>query len=251
MQEHKNSSAENLHDEHAALESVLSTERLATYVGWAEGDTTRALELYALNTAMSEALYTPLQMLEVTMRNRFHAALSATHGSAWFDQPGFLQVAHQVEQLEKAKEQLAEEGKQLEPGRIVAALTFGFWTALLNKDYEDLWRTTLRHALDPSARDEKGKGLARKNLTTLATPLRKLRNRVAHHEPILYWSLPKHHANILRFTGWLSPAAEAWTRQHSRFPAVCPADFTSLPNPKRTATAADAPLGDADQPLPA
>jgi len=179
------------------------------------------------------------------MRNRFHAALSAVHGHAWFDRPGFLVVAHQVEQLQKAKKQLAEEGKELEPGRIVAALTFGFWTALLNKDYEDLWRTTLRHALDAGACDEKGRGLSRKSLATLATPLRKLRNRVAHHEPILYWSLPKHHANILRLTGWLSPAAEAWTRQHSRFPSVCPADFAPLANPRKQAPATEAPEGGA------
>jgi hypothetical protein len=30
------------------------------------------------------------------------------------------------------------------PGRIVAALNFGFWTAMFGPDYEGLWRATLR-----------------------------------------------------------------------------------------------------------
>ncbi|PWC26864.1 hypothetical protein CR165_20855 [Pseudoroseomonas aestuarii] len=223
-----NSSAENQDDEHAALKGVLSTERLATYVGWAGGDKARALELYALNTALSEALYTPLQMLEVALRNRFHTTLSAAYGLFWFDAPDFLKVGHQVEQVQKAKELLTEQGKPLEPGRIVAALTFGFWTALLNTVYEDLWRSTLHQAMQPDARDEKGRGLSRKSLTRPLTPLRELRNRVAHHEPILEWNLPKHHANIVRITGWLSPAAKAWTHARSRFLSVYPAQPIAL-----------------------
>ncbi|WP_245906644.1 Abi family protein [Teichococcus aestuarii] len=186
------------------------------------------MELYALNTALSEALYTPLQMLEVALRNRFHTTLSAAYGLFWFDAPDFLKVGHQVEQVQKAKELLTEQGKPLEPGRIVAALTFGFWTALLNTVYEDLWRSTLHQAMQPDARDEKGRGLSRKSLTRPLTPLRELRNRVAHHEPILEWNLPKHHANIVRITGWLSPAAKAWTHARSRFLSVYPAQPIAL-----------------------
>ncbi|CAA9232144.1 MAG: hypothetical protein AVDCRST_MAG93-927 [uncultured Chloroflexia bacterium] len=222
MQGQENTSAERGATEHDALERVLSTERLTTYVSWAAGDKTRALQLYALNTALSEALYTPLQMLEVALRNRFHTTLSAAHGPFWFNAADFLKVGHQVEQLQKAKELLREQGKPLEPGRIVAALTFGFWTALLNTVYEDVWRTTLYRAMQPEARDEKGRGLNRKSLTRPLTPLRELRNRVAHHEPILEWNLPKHHTNILRITNWLSPAAASWTQAQSRFPSVYP-----------------------------
>ncbi len=138
-----------------------------------------------------------------------------------------------TEQLAKAREQLAEQGRPPEPGRLVATLTFGFWTALLNKEYEELWRATLHHAMHSEARDEKGHGLTRKNLTRLLTPLRELRNWVAHHEPILAWNLPRHHEAILRITGWLSPAAEQWTRRHSRFPIVHPAERIALALPDR------------------
>ena len=64
----------------AAMEAALSLERFARYVAWAGGDRQRALDLYTLNTQLSEALYTPLQVLELALRNRVHAVLSAAHG---------------------------------------------------------------------------------------------------------------------------------------------------------------------------
>jgi hypothetical protein len=55
---------------------------------------------------------------------------------------------------------LQEEGKSITPGRVVAALTFGFWKAMLNKQYENLWQTVLHKA----AWREDGKGVTRKAL---------------------------------------------------------------------------------------
>lgn len=54
---------------------------------------------------------------------------------------------------------------------------------------------------------------------------RKLRNRLAHHEPILYSNLPKHHANIMRLTQWLAPIAADWCEAHSAFAAVFDPDM--------------------------
>lgn len=64
----------------ADLEAALSLERFARYVAWAGGDRARALELYTLNTQLSEALYTPLQALELALRNRIHTAMAAAYG---------------------------------------------------------------------------------------------------------------------------------------------------------------------------
>jgi len=38
------------------LEEALSLERFGRYLAWAGGDRARALDLYALNTRLSEAL---------------------------------------------------------------------------------------------------------------------------------------------------------------------------------------------------
>lgn len=201
------------------LEEALSLERFARYVAWADGDRARALDLYALNTRVSEALYTPLQMLEVALRNRIHAVLITTRQPRWFEEPGFLTVPHQAEQVAEALADLAREGKEPTPGRVVAALTFSFWTAMFGTSYEDLWQTDLHRI----GRREDGKGLRRKDLSRPLTPIRLLRNRIAHHEPILAWDLPKHHDAMTRVTGWLSPAAALWCKTLDRFDQVYPA----------------------------
>ena len=203
---------------------AISLERFARYLDWTGGDRDHALELYALNTRLSEALYTPLQMLEVALRNRVHAVLAEVRHDRWFDDEGFLRVEYQNRQLSDAYVDIARAKREPTPGRIVAALGFGFWTSMLGHDYETWWQTTLNSI----ARRENGKGLRRRDLAQPLKPIRALRNRVAHHEPILHWDLPKHHDNILQITRWLSPAAADWCVLHSRFPEVLPADGIAL-----------------------
>ena len=206
------------------LEEALSLERFSRYLAWAGSDRARALDLYALNTRLSEALYTPLQMLEVALRNRIHAVLSVSVQPRWFEAPGFLAVPHQTKQVVEALAELARERKEPTPGRVVAALTFSFWTTMLGTPYENLWQTGLSRI----GRREDGKGLRRKDLSSPLTPTRLLRNRIAHHEPILAWDLPKHHGAMLRITEWLSPAAAAWCRALDRFDHVHPSERIGL-----------------------
>ena len=200
------------------IEQTLSLERFGRYRGWADGDPERALALYALNTQISEALYTPMQMLEVALRNRVHAVMTEARHDRWFEDDGFLAVTLQRDQWTKATADIVAERKDPTPGRIVAALTFSFWTSMLSPAYENLWQTTLHRI----ARREDGKGLRRKDFSAPLTPLRVLRNRIAHHEPVLHWNLLKHYAAIMRLTRWLSPAAADWCVAYSRFDLVHP-----------------------------
>ena len=59
-------------------------------------------------------------------------------------------------------------------------------------------------------------------------PIRTLRNRIAHREPIIHWNLPRHYENVLCITFWLAPAAADWCRAHSRFGHVYPVERIDL-----------------------
>ena len=206
---------------HADLELALSLERFGRYLAWAGRDRERAIELYTLNTRISESLYTPLQSLEVALRNRIHVVMAEGLGDeAWFHQAGVLLNDRQPDQLTKAVEDLKAVNKMPTPGRIVAALSFGFWTAMFGPHYEGLWRTTLhRIAAKPD-----GKRLRRKDFSGPLTPIRSIRNRIAHHEPIITWDLLGIHNRMVELTRWLSPAAAAWCRENDRFDQVYPAE---------------------------
>ena len=198
----------------SGFEATLSAARVARYLEWAEGDRVRALELYALNTRLSEALYTSLQVLEVTLRNRIHAVMTDAINDSWFSAEGVLVLEHQLRQLRKARRNLSEPT----PNRIVAALSLSFWVSLLSPAYEELWQTTLHRI----ARRNDGRGLRRQDLAQPLAEIRNLRNRVAHHEAIIHWDIQQHYSNIEQVICWLSPAARNWCERHSRLPEVYP-----------------------------
>lgn len=218
---------------YAELELTLSLEGFRSYLAWAGGDRERAIELYTLNTRISESLYTPLQSLEAALRNRIHAVMTeAFEDEGWFHQGAVLLSARQPEQLAKAIEDLKSVNQTPTPGRIAAALNFGFWAAMFGPDYEGLWRASLhRIAAKPD-----GTGLRRKDFSGPLTPIRTIRNRIAHHEPIIMWDLRKHHKKMIELTRWLSPAAATWCRENDRFEEVYPAGRISLANIPEDAT---------------
>jgi len=207
-----------LYDGHtlAALHSSVSQDRLRRYHGIAAGDAAQALRLYMWNTALSEALYGPIQGLEVTLRNKIHGQLTAKLRASWYDDARIgLQYAQQ-NQIANAKQSLRLQGKPLDPQRVIAELSLGFWVGLFGRKYEtNLWRPHLRslfvNAPNPFLRKEAHRALE---------DVRSLRNRIAHHEPILQRPLPLEHGSILTTINWLCKATAAWVGHHSRFNTV-------------------------------
>jgi hypothetical protein len=198
------------------LQRSVSATRLQRYTSIAAGDAAQALRLYMWNTALSEALYGPLQGLEITLRNKIHERLTSAYGTHWYDNSR-LQLRHtQQEQLGNAKQMLGNQGKPIEPARVLAELSFGFWVGLLSPKYEThLWRPHLRplfaNALPPFIRKDAHKAL---------DEIRFLRNRIAHHEPILQRRLPEEHQLILTVIQWFCSETASWVGHHSRFAAV-------------------------------
>ena len=131
---------------HADLELALSLERFGRYLAWAGGDRERAIDLYTLNTRISESLYTPLQSLEVALRNRIHVVMTeALGGDGWFQQDGVRCHARQPEQLGKAIEDsnVVNKAHLHRPHCRCALLRLFDRNGCLDPDYEGLWRTTL------------------------------------------------------------------------------------------------------------
>jgi hypothetical protein len=206
MQEEFNYSPEELE----AIRQSLSKERLGSYMALATNDLRGAIRLYERNTSLSEALYGLLQGLEVSLRNAMHQALALGLGRKdWYDSIVW-QVAQQ-EQIANAKEGLQKKGKPITPGGMVAELSLGFWVGLTGPKYSvDLWEQHLYKAF-PNAK------LGRKQLNKRLERIRILRNRVAHHEPILSRDLEKDVDSILETIGWISRDTERWVRQTNCF----------------------------------
>ena len=194
---------------------LISPERLGPYLKDASGDLHKAFELYEHNQALSEALYIPLQNLEVGLRNRMDGMLSQHFGSRWFD-GGVVQKQAQLRALQDAMNKLTRSQKTHDPGRIIAELTFGFWTSFFDGLYDQpLWHHHLREVF-PGSMD--GQALTRKLFSGRLESIRRMRNRVFHHEPIFRMEkLALVYGDITYILALLSPDLEAWNKENDRF----------------------------------
>ena len=148
---------------------------MAPYLAASEDNWDGALALYDWNASVSAALFESLHYLEVGLRNALDVAATKHLGDDWLALASpFLTVrSRQVFALAQHR----AGGPTASHGKVVAELPFGFWWSLLADEYNRrLWQPALRHAFDGPVR--------RRTLHAELDELRRLRNRIAHHEPI-------------------------------------------------------------------
>lgn len=210
-----------------AIEASLSPERFKTYLNRAGGDRTKATRLYERNTYLSEALYGVTQAVEVTLRNSIHRILSSAYSSMWFER---VKLEHpQTKMIDEARQRILDQRKGVTSGRVVAELNLGFWTALLAAKYEKEFWVPYLHGGFPNALTKKASPAGQTSLCKIdraeihkrLEELRWLRNRIAHHEPILQFDLSTKYAEAMLALHWMCPTTAKWVRYtncfHKRF----------------------------------
>lgn len=195
------------------LEDVLSRERLARYPGRSLDE---RIELYRWNALLCEGLYPTLHYLEVALRNRMHVAFTGYFSSEWwFEDPAV--VTHPYPRGEVRKARRGVKGRDVVAGDIVAGVSFGFWRGFFLKEYEGWWRDVVFDVF-PEVPLQWAK---RKLLNPRVEAVRRLRNRVFHHEPVFYLSdLGTQHGNMHEMVSWLSSSALRELQRVDRFPTV-------------------------------
>jgi hypothetical protein len=198
-----------------SLEFSLSRERLEKYLDETGQDLDAALGLYEKNTRLSEAFYSPLQALEICLRNKIHQHLCITYGELWYQNgnPPLNQDSQRM--IFEAKEALTKGGRGITPGRVVAELKFAFWVGLLGPHYDaTLWRQSLYRAFPSSG------GRSRKLVHGRFNAIRRFRNRIAHHEPIFQLHPIQRHQEIIEAISWMCRPTSQWALHHSRLPVI-------------------------------
>lgn len=169
-----------------ATPPIIAALSPARWEGFARGvDDEAALARYIWNIQLCEALYPVLHLLEVGLRNGLHREITAHFGrDDWFDM-GWLDRP-QAEDIQKAREALERQRREPTPDRIVSEVTFGFWCGLFNRHYERshvLWPALIKPVFPCLPKGMRGIRDIERNINQM----RRLRNRVFHHEPIWHW----------------------------------------------------------------
>lgn len=198
------------------IELAVSRERLKRYLAATSQNLGDAVSLYEQNVALSEMTFGLLHCLEVAIRNSMHDRLTAHFGTPrWFNVAPLSTYSR--DKINAAIQDAG--GPTATPGKVVAELMFGFWTDLAAQRYHwTLWQPCLS-AVFPSVR------LARPLIHRRLEDIRWLRNRIAHHEPILTsgGSLYVGHQRrvsldqLAECGDWISPSIGGWFRTYFRF----------------------------------
>lgn len=187
----------------------LSPERVSTYLDLAKSkppSLADAMALHAWNSRVGGLLLCQLAVSEVVIRNAVAEVLATVYGPQWpWDYGFYLSLTHHgQDQLNKART------GQTRTGKVIAELSFGFWEHLFVAVQDPvLWTPHIKSAfqnLPPGLLPYQARGDIRKRLENL----RKLRNRIAHHEPLMKLPLAARVQDIETVVGYRCSATAAW-----------------------------------------
>jgi hypothetical protein len=181
----------------------LAPNRFDAYRRANDTDELDAIARYVWNMEVSKSLHTKLHIVEVTFRNQLNLALNLHYGASWYDNPSVLSPETRLI-VGKVKDELTRLGRPLDPGRVVAGLSFGFWTELYGQRYETRIGIKTLRAVFPHYSGTLP--LRRSLISGILKDIRLLRNRVAHLEPIIFDpDLPIRHEQMANLISWMNP----------------------------------------------
>ena len=187
------------------LERHFSSARLGRYCAKRNGDKSKAAADYLYNILLAEALFPMLNLVEISFRNAVNTKLNDKYKEpAWWNNIRHDTSCKQIiNQVEKAIKDLSKKEENTAPSKVVAELTFGFWSTLFNSRYQKLFWQDLRLAFPHCPKPER----QRKTISTQLNKIRKLRNRVFHHEPLLWLtpSLLEQYQAGITLLNWIDP----------------------------------------------
>lgn len=193
---------------------VLSVQRINTYELFSDDKTCSALELYAWNAQISSAFLVPLHFCEVAIRNAASEAISSVYGEKWPWSHAFERSLPNKGRYSQKSDLIHVRQKTSSTGKTIPELKFVFWQKLFTSRFDErLWEKNLE-AIFPNASYIQGVSPCRENIYQDLEVVRRLRNRIAHHEPIFSRDLTCDFNTIGRLISYRCTLTEQWMQQH-------------------------------------
>lgn len=192
------------------IKNTLSPPRLSTYEN-ATSSLDSALKLYQWNADISGAFFHCLHICEITIRNAISEILFKLHGNQWPWDNGFLNTLpnpkygyNPREDLRKARNKLSDVNK------VIPELTFVFWQKMFTSRHDDqLWLPHLKATFLNTDASMEIKAI-RSEIYNDLEKIRRLRNRIAHHEPIFKRKLDEDYKAIIKIITYRCTHTAIW-----------------------------------------
>jgi hypothetical protein len=197
----------------AKIPHTLSEPRFATYLQHCGNDKTVALNLYKWNLELSAAFMVPLHLLEISLRNAVVEALNRVHTANWPWNNGFIRSLPSPSKAYNPRRDL-EGVAQRQPtmGKVVAELKFAFWEKMFTLRHDEkIWNKHIK-VVFPHAPSQLSIQELRKRIYDDIFKIRKLRNRIAHHEPIFVRDIQDEYERIFELVQWRDTVTSDWMK---------------------------------------
>lgn len=172
------------------FENLISAPRMSRYLSACNDDTKKAMTLYRANLRLSQELFSILSIFEVVLRNKidshyrsvFHPIIRNEDWLIYAASPGGFydngSTSKTRTSILKAKSNL---GENYTHNKLLAELNFGFWRFQFGPKEFRAAGSNLHQIFV-----KRSHGTNHTSIFNRLQLINKLRNRIAHHEPICF-----------------------------------------------------------------
>ncbi len=167
------------------FEKIISKPRIYRYNNACDSDKNKTVQLYMANLRLSQQLFGIISLFEVALRNAIDSHYQNRFGKNWLQNQcnisGFLQVKGCETSRRKVLDVIFKLGSNYTHDKTLSDMNFGFWKYLFgSKEFSAAGNTLL--VVFPN----RPSGQNHTNIFKELDKINKLRNRIAHHEPICF-----------------------------------------------------------------
>lgn len=198
------------------FEHAISPARLDRYCIACHGNQQKAMTLYRKNLTVSQKLFTVISCFEISLRNAINRHCIAHHGPDWLRDAaatgGRFDNPHCIMSADIIREVLRSLGGAYANSKVVAGLGLGFWRYLFSRHQYRALGQNLLHIFSGRPQSTAAIQYNAPFIFHQLTRVNKIRNRIAHHEPICFLDrqpvrdtsgIRQQYANILQLLHWM------------------------------------------------
>ncbi|MCQ2128255.1 MAG: Abi family protein [Bacteroidaceae bacterium] len=174
------------------FEHILSYSRIQRYVDACNGDTRKAMTLYRLNLHLSQEMFTIVSCFEVALRNAIDKNMIINFGNEWLKDAQLADGIFDNKKCYKTKNIIryaynkAVKQKSYSHEGLLSDMDFGVWKYMFApNEYSAIGRTLLK-IFPNKPTSSATMQYNNKYVFNELDKINKMRNRIAHHEPICF-----------------------------------------------------------------
>lgn len=170
------------------------------------------------NAAVSGALLTPLHVCEVSIRNAVADVLEDVYGPRWPWEPAFERsLPNPVKFYSPRKDLITTRHAMPTTGKVIPELKFVFWQRMFTGRHDTrLWNNHLLRVM-PNLDAAHPAPTLRLAIYTMLEQVRRLRNRIAHYEPVFSRDLSDDYRKILELVTYRCAITASWLDENQHF----------------------------------